>query len=305
MPSAENQPTKRLDRRGFLRSMLGLGADGLPAFEPKIQQQFVWTDLRTGQMGFPLGLSKTDALPGSLMHLVAATALLEDAHLKSKLTHTCVGQKIVEHESFACFTAHGEVDLAQALANNCSSFFVTAAQSISTPQFLRLSESFGLNQPVGTFSGGVFPKSSSSSAISFVTGLNREMRPTPLQILRLNALIGNNGRLPVKMHSAEQSVEGEEPVQLTLKSDTWKFLQAAMRQTCTNGVAKELDPKDKMSICASLATVEGKSGYTQCVSGFFPYEKPIYAFTICCPSDAADDTGLRFSRELLLAQEWF
>ncbi len=305
MPPLDSQPPKRLDRRGFLRSILGLGADGLPAFEAKLHQQFVWTDLRTGQMGFPLGLSKVDVLPGSLMHLVAAAGLVDESLLKPEFTHHCVAEKVGENQSFECTMPHGEVDLARALAVNCSSFFVSTARLISTPLLLRFSESFGLNQPVGTFSGGIFPKSRTGNSTSFVTGLNREMRPTLLQILRMNALIASNGRLPVKMHSAEQTVEGEEPVQTKLKSDTWKFLQGAMREACLMGVAKTLDPNDKMRISAAVSVVEGKSGFTQWVCGFFPFDQPIYAFTICCPSAAPDDTGIRLSRELLLAQEWF
>ena len=80
--SAKGDDSIRVSRRGFFKSFLPALSEDEPVLLPgSFQNTFMWADLRTGQIGFPGGLARNDVMPGSVMHLVAAAALLNEARV--------------------------------------------------------------------------------------------------------------------------------------------------------------------------------------------------------------------------------
>ena len=107
------------------------------------------------------------------------------------------------------------------------------------------------------------------------------MQATPLQMLRAYASLANDGYL-VTPHV----VKGEEGNRsnLFLNQDALTVVREGMRLAVTreDGTAKALNRKD-VEIAAKSGTAElgsSKSMVNSWIAGFFPYEKPKYAFIL-------------------------
>ncbi len=107
------------------------------------------------------------------------------------------------------------------------------------------------------------------------------MQATPLQMLRGYAAIANGGYL-VTPHVAKGKDGDRE--NLFLKLDALKVVQEGMRRTVIQegGTARALERKD-VSIAAKSGTAElgaAKEKVNSWSAGYFPYEKPKYAFIL-------------------------
>ncbi len=107
------------------------------------------------------------------------------------------------------------------------------------------------------------------------------MQATPLQMLRAYASIANGGYL-VTPHV----VKGEhgERVNLLLKPDVLDIVRDGMRRTVIQegGTARALERKD-VNVAAKSGTAElgtSKAMVNSWIAGYFPYEKPKYAFIL-------------------------
>jgi cell division protein FtsI/penicillin-binding protein 2 len=256
----------------------------------------MWADLRTGQIGFPGGLTKNDVMPGSLIHLVAAAAVLEQALVDPY-------EKVACAQTQLCSTAHGAIDLAHAIAVGCNRYFARASRLLNAELFLRYCADFGLNRELGKFASGEFPSNRTGSAGQLLIGIDPSFRPTAVQLLRLSALIAANGKLPM-LHSAEEDVSGPEPISPQLKETTWQFLRDAMHLSCLTGMAIDLDPKLALDISACLNTLPFGAKYASTMVGFFPYEKPVYAFYAAQALVGEDENAILFAQKYLFAQPW-
>jgi penicillin-binding protein 2 len=107
------------------------------------------------------------------------------------------------------------------------------------------------------------------------------MQATPLQMLRGYAAIANGGYL-VTPHV----VKGEqgERISLNLKGDALHVVHEGMRKAVIQdgGTARALERKD-VAVAAKSGTAElgaSKAMVNSWIAGFFPYEKPKYAFIL-------------------------
>src|SRR5262249_51909248 len=152
----------------------------------------------TGQIGFPGGLARNDAMPGAVMHLVAAAALLEERLVDPEDTVTCAQKNL-------CSVPHGAVDLAHAIAVGCNRYFAQTSRSLTAELFLKYAAELGLSSDLGKFASGDFPSNRSGSAGQMLLGIDSNFRPIAVQLLRMSALIASSGKLP-HLHSAEETV---------------------------------------------------------------------------------------------------
>jgi len=298
---------KGLGRRRFLKSIFGLGTavQAVEAKGPvKPSKTFVWADLRTGQVGFPTGLSMASAPPGSLMKLVAAAALCEEGLINPNETQDCMGHVTLHHQQFNCQFAHGRVNLVEAIGKSCNVFFVKSAQRLSSQMFLKYAARFGLNSSVAGRASGAFPSEGTEPSFMYVLGLSANFVPTPLQILRMAAYIGNRGTVPL-LHSAEEPpAPGQTEPVLTLSDGTWSRLSEGMELACRQGTCRKLDINNEKHIAAKTGTsVHGKK-FQSWIAGFFPYEKPNYAFCLMAQSGTSQETAVPMAHEMLFSTTW-
>lgn len=309
------------DRRHFIKSLFGLGTaldaaeapaqaqNKSPAPDAKPAQQpgsfrFYWTDLRTGQIGFPSGQVVGSGMPGSLMKLVAAAALLESRILKAEEKFECRGTYACDkHESVHCLYPHGMVDMPRAIGLSCNIYFAQAVHKLSPTVFLRYAKDFGFSAPVGAFPSGEFPAKAQYPTWKYALGLAPDFQPTALQIMRMSALVANRGSVPY-MHSAEAPDPNGEPFVLHLKENTFEVLQQGMEIACRQGTGKKLDPLNTMHIALKTGTTPHGKAFQSWVTGYFPWKNPRYAFCLRSQAGTSYDQAIPALKKFLFGTKW-
>ncbi|MBY0358105.1 MAG: hypothetical protein K2W82_08900 [Candidatus Obscuribacterales bacterium] len=294
-------------RRGFIKSIFGLGsvvevpaAIAKPSLSPA---KFFWTDLHTGQIGFPGGQVVPAGLPGSLMKIVAAAALVDASLLRPEEKYECRGSFKLHNETVHCLYPHGQVDLKHALGLSCNIYFAQASKLISPGLFLKYASLFGLDKAVAIFKSGKFPQQPLSSSLNYVLGLDPELEPSALQIMRMAALVATKGRLPY-LHSAEAPDANGAKYDLELPDLVWSILQQGMQIAAREGTGKKLDPDHAMKVALKTGTAPYGKTFQSWVTGYFPWDNPKYAFVLRATSGTSQDSAIPAARTNLFAQQW-
>jgi penicillin-binding protein 2 len=105
---------------------------------------------------------------------------------------------------------------------------------------------------------------------------------TPLQELRAIASIANGGYLVNPRLKIASTTDVIEKKKLDFDPSFFGVVREGMRQSATDGTAKGLNTSD-VKIAAKTGTAElgvSKKMVNSWVVGFFPYEKPRYAFVV-------------------------
>lgn len=308
MVTGKNDPTNSIGRRGFIKSLFGLGATVIEKTEADADARtrtgacIVWADLHTGFIGFPTGVGLRRGLPGSVMKLIAAAAMVEDGLVNPNERFDCKGHIDVNGKTFHCMFPHGHVDLTKAIAVSCNCYFIHNSHHVSTAQFLSFAKRLGLADLVGKIESGPFPEESHDPSYTFVIGLNETMQPSVVQLARLAALIATKGQLPY-LHSADDMEPGE-PFHATLKDATWHRLQQGMEMVVREGTAKKLDPENRMHIAAKTGTSEHGKKFQSCVIGYFPYTQPRNAFCVWAPTGTSQEAAVPEAHQFLFSTKW-
>lgn len=286
-----------LSRREFLKGLaLTAAAMVLPsairwpegqAVEPA--SPFWWCDLRNGKPQGSAHPGNCFGLPGSLMKLVGATALLEERLISPDQFLECRGTLRIKGQLYRCQHAHGRINMRQALAGSCNIYFAQAAEVLSTRRFLQYAEAFQLDRPTGPGreSAFLFPSAAVLTQAShlYVLGLAKPLQPSAAQLLRMTR------------HIALRDIQGFQPA-------TWRLLQSGMRSAVTQGTARQLDPQNRLRVAAKTGTTPSGEIYQSWVMGFFPIEKPRMAFCGRALSGTARDAAVPAARKCLQQAPW-
>jgi cell division protein FtsI/penicillin-binding protein 2 len=222
----------------------------------------------------PVGLIVPSGLPGSIMKLVAATALLEERLMNIDELLECGGTLHIQGQTFHCQHSHGNIAMREAIGLSCNLFFAQAAERLSMRRFLHYAREYQLHQPVEVGESVIFPHEiSSQPSQSYVLGLNRNMRPNALQLARMAGLIGQR-KIP------------------NIQPHTWQLLQEGMRVAAVRGTAYELDPNNQWHMAAKTGTAQHGQTFQSWVIGYFPLESPRYAFCARSSAGTAKDSAV-------------
>jgi cell division protein FtsI/penicillin-binding protein 2 len=316
-----------LNRRGFIRSLFGLtsaaeanlaaagkGAANLQSKaeakakgKPVIAGEWFWSNIRTGQIGFPAGLTLRQNRPGSVMKLIATAALHNEGLVNANEIVECNGgatviQTSAGKETVVCQFAHGNVTLAHAIGYSCNVYFATMARRLNGHTFITYATRFGLDQPVAARKSGPFPTQINDHSTAYVLGLAEDLQPTALQLLRVASLVASRGHVPY-MHSAEDMAE-HPPFELELSEGTWNRLSEGMRFCVLHGTAKGLDPDNKLEIAAKTGSVLHAGKMHSWITGYFPLDNPEHSFCVWSPSGTSHDAAVPFANKVLLGNKW-
>jgi len=252
-------------------------------------QDPVWLlDLRTGHIQGPQldahvsALQIPYGLPGSIMKLIAAMALLEEDLIQSEQQFECRGSIHVHGRWFVCQHAHGKLTIQEALGHSCNVFFAQAVQPLSARRFLRYARRFGLHQPVHGGESFQFEISAAGQEPiqMLALGLSPQIQPNALQLLRLAQKI------------AQRSVSG-------FSEATWAVVQGGMRLAARQGTARNLDPSDAFRLAAKTGTAPHGHHFNAWLIGYFPLENPRFAFCVRAVSGTAKDSAVPLARQFL------
>lgn len=288
-----------------MTSLFGLsGVIEARAKVPKTQDGsvFYWADLKTGQIGFPTGVVLNAELPGSLMKLIAASALMEESVINSNHIVNCSGLIDLDGQKFTCLHPHGRIDLVHALSNSCNVYFGTVSHLLPSSLFLRYARLYYLDRGVAHYPPGHFPQQAQPRSWKYVLGVDENLTLNGLQVLRMSAIIGLSGKVP-PLHSAEDEPEDTLKA-FKLSERTWTVLHEGMQLACLKGTAHNLDPKGLLHIAAKTGTAPHGKKCQSWVTGFFPYQSPRYAFSLNCPTGSSLQTAVPRAREFLLGTTW-
>ncbi len=143
--------------------------------------------------------------PGSVFKPIVSAAAIEEKIWSPGETYNCTGRITILDTSFPCHlhSGHGFVNLSQALAKSCNTFFITLGQRLGIDMFRQYFEAFGFMEKTGielneaksapiityhsTTEFGKVELASSSFGQSFEV--------TPLQMITATAAIANGGKL--------------------------------------------------------------------------------------------------------------
>lgn len=239
---------------------------------------------------------------GSVFKLVAATVALESG-VDTKSQYNCTGSIEVDGSSFSCYggVAHHKVNMKEAIAHSCNTYFVQLAQQLPTDKLYALAQSLGFGKetklaPSLVSDAGIMPKEkelqNKRTLANFSFGQG-ELLATPLQIACLINSIASGG----EYHEASL-VEGivDEGLNYTEKAketaavrvmskSTADTLKKAMISSVEYGTSKQGKPK-YLTAAAKTATAETgiQSGdhlvEQSWFAGMYPAENPRYVVVV-------------------------
>lgn len=277
----------------------------------------------------------TDGLytPGSIVKPFVALGALEEKVITPEKTIVSTGSISVPNPFdpkkptiFNDWKAHGAVDMRRALAVSSDVYFYEIGGGFEDQKGLGIANidkymrlfGFGAPPPGSDMFGeaGVIPTPEWKKANfngegwrlgdTYHTAIGQYgFQVTPLQVVRAISAIANGGKLLEPRLVEEKDVPLSYTV-LPIQTSSFQVVREGMRAAVTDGgtAAGLLIPQ--VAVAAKTGTAElgtRKQFVNSWVVGFFPYEKPRYAFAVLMERGPRDNTvgGLYVMRELL---EW-
>ncbi len=248
--------------------------------------------------------------PGSIVKPYVALAALEESIIDPEKEIVSTGSISIPNPYdptrktvFMDWKAHGAVDMRRAIAVSSNVYFYQVGGGFEGQPGLgieKLNKYFSLfglgkNSEEGFFSGpvGTIPSPSWKEKVfpgdpwrigdTYFTSIGQYgFQVTPLQMVRADAALANGGAY---LSPTIFKVASSSPVigkTIPVDDDNLQIIREGMRQGATVGSASGLNvPYVKMA--AKTGTAElgvSKAFVNSWVMGFFPYEKPRYAFVV-------------------------
>ncbi len=257
---------------------------------------------------------------GSVFKLVTAAAILE-SDLDSREIYHCTGRCAVDEHEFHCFNnkPHGDVDLEQALALSCNTYFIEKALSLGGEKLRELSRRLGLEKaielaPELTSKAGMLPTKESLSNERILANFSfgqGKLLVTPIQIAALLNTIASGG-----LYCEPKLVVGLVNENLSFVQKTAKpNLTRVLTKECADSLLKAMEASVEYGTSAKGKPEEGraaaKTGTAQTgikiddrpviqawYAGFYPSDKPKYVIVVLAEDakGGGDSCGPAFKR---------
>ncbi len=250
--------------------------------------------------------------PGSTMKPVIAIAALEEGIINADSTVYCTGQYEYIDQVFACFnkTAHGLINVEQALQHSCNIFFFELARQLGIDKMNTYSSLFGLGQKTGIeiaegkgiLAGAEYRDSLGlgwKAGETLLAAIGQSDNSfTPLQLNNYCATIANGGTRYVpfiidRIISSDHSQllfqkEPEIAVETNISQSTLNIVKKGMYLVANEGSCAPYLGNLKYKVACKTGTaektlvvdgniVEGTDGF---LIAFGPYDDPEIAITV-------------------------
>jgi len=250
-------------------------------------------------------------MPGSVVKPFLAIAALNEGIITPEKKILSTGSITVPNpffpdrpSVFKDWKAHGWVDLREAVAVSSNVYFYSIGGGFGEQKGLGIEAIekyvrwFGFGRLTGielaNEKAGVVPSPEWKAAVfggedwrlgdTYHTVIGQYgFQVTPLQLVRAMAAIANGGRLvrPTILAATDTPLAAEAE-QLPIKPEHFQVIREGLRLAVTTGTARGLD-LPTVKIAAKTGTAEvgvSKERINSLVIGFFPYERPRYAFAV-------------------------
>ena len=269
--------------------------------------------------------------PGSIVKPFVAYAALSEKTIDPNKVIVSTGEIVVPNPydpskpaHFTDWRAHGAMTMREAIAFSSNVYFYTIGGGYGDQKGLGITKmteyyrKFGLGSVTGINiaeeQAGVVPDPAWKKAVfnddwrlgdTYFTAIGQfGFLVTPIQMLRAYAALANGGYL-IEPHVIKDKQGKSED--LHLNKDYLKIIHEGMRMTVTlnGGTARGLE-RDDVAVAAKSGTAEigqGNAYVNSWAAGFFPYEKPRYAF-ILMMDKAPRSNALGATRIMGSVVEW-
>jgi penicillin-binding protein 2 len=232
--------------------------------------------------------------PGSVFKPLTAIALIAEGIVDPSQPFFCQGY-LHTSEKQRCqifrqsHRGHGQVTLADALAQSCNVYFFHFVEQLSADRLIHWTEQFGFGTRSGIdlpdeAEGHIVSRELPASSPTDVEGLaigQSALTATPLQVARLMAAIANGGRLvtPHIVSSPDLPLSTIIPVSETTLDAVRRGLEKVVVDP--HGTAYATVRLDSVSIAGKTGTAETGSGLDHAwFAGYAPVENPRFAFVV-------------------------
>lgn len=269
----------------------------LPSYSPENVQNLLESEDSDliNRINYPYNL-------GSIFKLVTSIAFLENG-INEDMYYNCSGSlKVEDDKCIKCFssTAHGEVNIEEAVSKSCNTFFAYFSNRIDGDYMLKLSRRLGFGKSVELAPGicshsGNLPSyedlkdAKKMSMLSFGQGC---LMVTPIQVLGFINSIASGGLYSIPklvdcLINKDGSISSiyQSGLSRVLRSKTAEKIKKYMKTSITKGTSRYGKPEN-VEAAAKTSTAEtgiiknGKRVNQSWFAGFFPFENPKYCVVI-------------------------
>lgn len=255
--------------------------------------------------------------PGSVFKMVTAAAALENG-ISPDLIYDCPGYAEVGGIKMKCSShdqgGHGRINMAQAFARSCNSYFINLGQKVGIDKILDTAELFGLGQKTGLSEQGIAESDGtlpgyltyiSPAEIGNISIGQGELLISPVQAANMAAVIANGGILN-KVTLVESVVNDRGEKIRSIKDSEWKraisketaaALQGMMLMTVESGTGRWADIGGHGGSAGKTGSAE--TGWVKdnrdilhaWFVGYFPLDCPRYSLCVFVEDGASGSSS--------------
>lgn len=244
--------------------------------------------------------------PGSIFKMITAAAALEN-DISPDITFDCPGYADLGGLIMKCTSyedgGHGSINMAQAFARSCNSYFINLGMLVGRDSILNMAEKFGLGRNTGLENEGIEESSgtlpscignASPAEIGNISIGQGEVLISPVQAANMASVIANGGILNnVTLIKAIVNDQGERIRNISIPTwsrviskETASALQGMMLLTVQSGTGKWADIGGHGGSAGKTGSAE--TGWVKdnrnilhaWFTGYFPIDCPHYALCV-------------------------
>lgn len=236
----------------------------------------------TGAAGAPAGAYINKAVssvmtPGSIFKLVTSAAAIETVPALREWTFTCTSKHEVEGEFVTCYSAHGEQNFHEALANSCNCAFAELTLRM-TPETMKkytkklgLTDSYDINGIASAAGSFQFETASINRAWAGIGQYEDQLNPISMMVYMGAIAGGGSAAEPVLLKGSKAGTAN------LIDSETAEELKEMMRNNVVSNYGDGNFPGLELHAKTGTAEVgEGRSPH-----GWFTGFSGDYAFIVC------------------------
>ena len=244
-----------------------------PTFNPN-EIEVNWNELNTDEEDSPLLNRATKGLypPGSIFKVITTLAYMRQSDTLD-FTYDCTGSYHGDDFTIRCYNgnAHGEVDLSEAFAKSCNSYFIALAQQLGDTALKNAAESVGFNKALDVDFGcaisqfNLQPSDSPFEHAATAMGQGRTLT-TPLHMAMIASAVINDGvsmkpyliRYAKKQNGQIVDEEKAQSIGNIMTEDEAYTLQGLMEGVLDFGTAISL-PEKNLVVGGKTGTAENET----------------------------------------------
>ncbi len=258
--------------------------------------------------------------PGSVFKLVTALAALETGKITPNTRFFCPGTFRLKPGArpYHCWSqhGHGSINLYEALERSCNVYFYNVGSRLSPETIASYARELGLGErmrlDVTNIAPGLVPDSAwkrerfrekwyQGETLSFAIGQSY-LLVSPLQVLRLTAIIAKNG-VRVEPQLILEKNPSDESKKTAIHEENLKVIKKGMLQVVQSEYGTgQLARVDFGKLAAKTGTAQVPPPKTahSWMTGFFPYDNPKIAFVVFVEHGGSGGiTGAKIVKEMI------